>query len=169
MNIEKHKKEDYPYIFRWSLFYVFYLFSIYISSIILVFYLIFIDKKLYYFGLIILLFCFLFIKEIKKTLKNKPLVKLNSKGIWTRKTDFIAWLEIKKITFYPSKIISDIFFYDEEMPNTLNIYLKDKSKISLNINGLNKKETLKKLINHYLDSDTYEKQKELNKNWKQFV
>jgi len=170
MNIEKHKKEDYPYIFRQNPFYVFYLSSFHIISIFFGLYLVFIEKVFYFFGLIILLFSFLFTKGIENTLKNKPVIKLNSKGIWTKKLDFISWSEIKDITFYPSNTLYDIIFYDDEYPNLLNIYLKNNTeKTSINIKGLEKKKILKQLVNHFLDQENFGKQIIKNSNWDRFV
>ena len=171
MKVEKHKKEDYPYIFRLSPFYVFYT---YLSNIALLVGGVFIFvkyKEFRIFGIIMSIISLMLIKDYKAILKSKVIIKLNHTGIWTKKIGFIDWSLIKNITFYPSNVLSDIMFHNEEDSySKINIYYSNtNNKTTINITGLEKKKSLKQLINHFLDLDTFEKQQNLNKNWDRFV
>ena len=171
MKVEKHKKEDYPYIFRLSPFYVFYT---YLSNIVLLVGGVFIFvkyKEFRIFGIIMFILSLILVKDYNSIIKPRVIIKLNHKGIWTKKFGFIDWSLIKDITFYPSNVLSDIMFHNEvDSYSKINIYLfNTKNKTTINITGLEKKKSLKQLINHFLDLNTFEKQQNLNKNWDRFV
>ena len=171
MKVEKHKKEDYPYIFRLSPFYVFYTYLSNIALLVGGVFMVVKYKEFHIFGIIMSIISLMLIKDYKAILKSKVIIKLNHKGIWTKNLGFIDWSLIKDITFYPSNVLSDIMFHNEvDSYSMINIYLfNTKNKTTINITGLEKKKSLKQLINHFLDLNTFEKQKIKNKNWEEFV
>ena len=157
MNIHKHKAEDYPYLFRTSAFSIFN--HILFISILIILGLYFIYTQEYVGFLIVLFWVALSKSTINEIINNRIIIKLNHNGIWTRKTNFLTWEKIKKINF--------IFTNDE---SDMEIILKKgKKKIRISVGKISNVDSLTQLVNHFLDQENFKKQKERNKNWKQFV
>jgi len=157
MNIHKHKAEDYPYLFRTSAFSIFN--HILFISILIISGIYFIYHHEFTVVFVALFWIAISVSIIIEDINNRIVIKLNHIGIWTRKTNFLTWKKIKKINFIFTNNESDIEI----------ILKKGKKNIRIDVGKISKIDSLIQLINHFLDQETFEKQKERNKNWNQFV
>ncbi len=98
MNIQKHKAEDYPYLFRTSAFSMLKPILFFLILIISGIYFIYNHK---YAGVLVILFWMaISVLIIIEKINNRIIIKLNHNGIWTKKTKFSTWQKIKKIILF---------------------------------------------------------------------
>lgn len=148
MDIQKHKAADYPHVFRKSNFYIA---SIYIMIVLIVFGM---GVMIFYIFNGYLLLIYLFIMAIElvfdfgdyiSLLNNPYLIKLNSKGVWTKKTDFQPWYNVEKIYFRPRFSFFNVFDFNNSV--RVFIYLKKpKKKVLIHLAGIKNQESLKELL-----------------------
>ena len=133
MKIQKQKAVNYPYIFRFTAFYVF---SLYITLLIPFFFGIklIIDQE-YGFGISIISIVVVLVYSFKDILLNKPQIKVNHLGIWAKTTNFISWKSIEHIEYKDSFILND----EDEIEKVIIIKVKgeEKKKFIFTLNTIN--------------------------------